>query len=257
MNIRRISTFGLGLALAAAIGGASIGVANAGTAAIPSAPGQVVVINAATDKDSAIDALKLYQNATDRTFVPDSAAPTYGQSDWAPVKDKDGQTAPSVTGNAKTGQSATERLDVKHETESSWSLGGSIEMSVGFDLAKTVDAELSVKFTANHTWTSSTTDSEGIWVTANPGKTVWIEASASTASYTGNFFFTSGGTRYEVDNVTITQPAAADSDQLSATSYRVMQVDSATQAGLPADTTGGVKSIDSLPKLAQFIGSGH
>lgn len=60
------------------------------------------------------------------------------------------QPASSVSGNAKTGQSMTQRINVTHETSSSWSLGGSIEQSVGFDLVEAVDAEMSVKLTANH-----------------------------------------------------------------------------------------------------------
>lgn len=36
-----------------------------------------------------------------------------------------------------------------------------------------------------------------------------------------------------------------------------MQVDSVSQAGLPADTTGGVTPINSLPALQNYIGQGH
>jgi len=98
---------------------------------------------------------------------------------------------------------------------------------------------------------------KGIYVTAKPGKTVWIEAATGMASYTGDFAFTSDGVHYVVKNVTITQPAAPDADSLATTSYRVMQVDSATQAGLPADTTGGVAPINSLPVLQNYIDQGH
>jgi hypothetical protein len=224
--------------------------------ALPAAtPGQMVVIDAATDKGQAVSALKLFGSATDRTFTP-SAAPQYQQTKWAPVTDANGDTS-SVSGNARTGQSITQKIDVTHETSSSWSLGGSIEQSVGFDLVEAVDAEVSVKLTANHTWDSSTSDSQGIYVTAKPGKTVWIEAATGMASYTGDFAFTSDGVHYVVKNVTITQPAAPDADALATTSYRVMQVDSATQAGLPADTTGGVASINSLPVLQNYIDQGH
>jgi len=224
--------------------------------ALPAAtPGQMVVIDAPTDKGQAVSALKLFESATDRSFTP-SAAPQYQQTKWAPVTDANGDTS-SVSGNARTGQSITQKIDVTHETSSSWSLGGSIEQSVGFDLVEAVDAEVSVKLTANHTWDSSTSDSQGIYVTAKPGKTVWIEAATGMASYTGDFAFTSDGVHYVVKNVTITQPAAPDADSLATTSYRVMQVDSATQAGLPADTTGGVAPINSLPVLQNYIDQGH
>jgi hypothetical protein len=234
---------------------------DSGTAPTPqtlpaAAPGQMVVIDAATDKGQAVSALKLFESATDRSFTP-SAAPQYQQTTWAPVTDADGQPASSVSGNAKTGQSMTQRINVTHETSSSWSLGGSIEQSVGFDLVEAVDAEMSVKLTANHSWESSSSDSQGIWVTAKPGKTVWIEAATSMASYTGDFAFTSNGMHYLVKNVTITQPAAPDADAFASTSYRVMQVDSVSQAGLPADTTGGVTPINSLPALQNYIGQGH
>jgi hypothetical protein len=258
MNIRKITIVGIGTALVASIGAASIGIAAAGTTstrALNAAPGQITVVNAATDPQGAVQALKLYEDATDRSFTP-TASPTYSQTKWGPVTDMDGNPAPVVIGNSKTKQSVTERLEVKHETSSSWSLGGSIETSMGFDLAELVDAELSVKFTANHTWESSSADTQGVWVTALPGKTVWIEASTSTASYTGNFEFTSNGARYEVDDVTITQPASPTTDAMAVTNYRVMQVDSG-QIGLPADTTGGLKPMNALPRLGAYIAAGH
>jgi hypothetical protein len=126
----------------------------------------------------------------------------------------------------------------------------------GFDLAELVDAELSVKFTANHTWESSSADSQGIWVTAKPGKTVWIEASTSTASYTGDFAFASNGARYEVDNVTITQPASPTTDAMAVTNYRVMEVNS-TDVGVPANLKGGLARLNALPRLSRYIAAGH
>ena len=258
MNVRKIAIIATATAIVAGIGAASIGVATAGTTstrALDAAPGQITVINAATDPQGAVEALKLYDAATDRSFTP-TGTPTYSQTKWGPVTDMDGNPAPVVIGNSKTKQSVTERLEIKHETSSSWSLGGSIETSMGFDLAELVDAELSVKFTANHTWESSSADTQGIWVTALPGKTVWIEASTSTASYTGNFEFTSNGARYEVDNVTITQPAAPTTDAMAVTNYRVMEVNSG-QIGLPANTTGGLKALNALPRLGAYIADGH
>ena len=258
MNVRKIAIIATATAIVAGIGAASIGVATAGTTstrALDAAPGQITVINAATDPQGAVEALKLYDDATDRSFTP-TGTPTYSQTKWGPVTDMDGNPAPVVIGNSKTKQSVTERLEIKHETSSSWSLGGSIETSMGFDLAELVDAELSVKFTANHTWESSSADTQGIWVTAIPGKTVWIEASTSTASYTGNFEFTSNGARYEVDNVTITQPAAPTTDAMAVTNYRVMEVNSG-QIGLPANTTGGLKALNALPRLGAYIADGH
>lgn len=254
MNVRRITTLGITAVAAGLIGLVGTGVAEAAATA-DTAPGQIVVIDAGADKDAAITALKLYQNATDRSFVP-SADPTYGQTGWDLVTDQHGQPAPSVTGNAKTGQKITESLEISHEQGSSWSLGGSISTSVGFDLTGIVDAELSMKVTANHIWQSSVTDSQSISVTADPGKTVWIEAATDTATYTGDFLFTSGGTHYDVKNVTITQPAAQNTQDVSPVDYRVMET-SSTQAGLPKDTAGGLTAINSLPNLKNFIAAGH
>jgi hypothetical protein len=258
MNIRKTAIIGTGIAMVAGLGAASIGVAAASPGAkraLDTTPGQITVINAATDPQGAVDALKLYEDATDRSFTP-TGTPSYSQTKWGVVTDMDGNPAPVVIGNSKTKQSVTERLEVKHETSSSWSLGGSIETTMGFDLAEVVDAELSVKFTANHTWESSSADTQGIWVTALPGKAVWIEASTSTASYTGNFEFTSGGARYEVDNVTITQPASPTTDAMAVTNYRVMETNSKT-AGVPADTTGGLTTLNALPRLGAYIAAGH
>jgi hypothetical protein len=252
----------VGLAAAAALTavGASVGTVQAtslaaAAPALSASPGQLVTIDAKTDPTDALDALKLYEDATDRSFTP-TTDPTFAQTKWSPVTDLNGTPAPSVTGNAQTGQAVTERLDVKHENSASWSIGGSVENSIGFDLAGIVDVELSMKFTASHTWESSTTDSEGIWVTALPGKTVWIEAANSTATFTGNFAFTSDGVRYLVNNVTITQPASPDTDTMTSTTYRVMEVNSAS-LGLPRDTTGGFTPLQELPKLQKLIGSGH
>jgi hypothetical protein len=57
--------------------------------------------------------------------------------------------------------------------------------------------------------------------------------------------------------VTITQAASPTTGSISATTYRVMEVDAVTQAGLPADTTGGLKPLRSLPKLTALIAQGR
>ena len=56
--------------------------------------------------------------------------------------------------------------------------------------------------------TTSDGDGQTISITAEPGKTVWLEENVSTATITGDFTFDVNGTRYEVDNVTFTQPAS-------------------------------------------------
>ena len=260
MKIRRMATLGIAILAAGAIGMTLVGVASATAHTAPqttaaNGAGQLIMIDAATDKDAAIDALKLYPDATHRSFTP-YGDPSYAQTGWTPVTDENGHPIPSITGNAKTGQKITERLTISHEESSSYSLGGSVETSVGFDLAGVVDAELSLKFTGNHTWSSSASDSQGIWITADPGKTVWIEASSSTATYSGDFQFDSDGNHYLVKNVKITQPAAPAAANVSPINYRIMQVNS-TVTGQAADTTGGLKAINALPGLQSYINNGH
>jgi hypothetical protein len=230
---------------AAAIGGSTIAAAEASSAAAGS--GQLVIIDANTDHAGALDALKLADGATDLQFTPTTAA-SYGTSTWSPVTDASGNLAPSVTGSD---EEVDETLEVTHEQSSSWSLGGSIEASVGFDLLDTVDAELSTKFTANHTWEKATTDSETIDVTALPGKTVWIEASNSTATYTGDFAFDINGAHYEVDNVTISQPATSNTGTEAAAAYRVEEAAN-TDLGITAHVNG-LTHINALPKLRRLI----
>jgi hypothetical protein len=256
MKIRTMVIAGSAVVAAAGIAATSLGVAAASTnssAAVAGASaGKYLVIDANTDPADAVAALNLYQGATNRSFTP-TGAPVFAQTSWAPVTGPDGKTrAGSVTGNAKTGQAAQEKITIAHEESSSWSLGGSIETSVGFDLAEAVDAELSVKFTANHTWESSYTDSESIQVKADPGKTVWIEVADNTITYTGNFTFDAAGVQYEVDNVTITQPGTADGSAMNSAIYRVREI-SSVQAGLPANTTGGQLPLSALPRMNQVL----
>ncbi|TWP32860.1 hypothetical protein [Leekyejoonella antrihumi] len=222
---------------------------------ISASPGQVVTIDGATDPADAIEALKKYQDATDRSFIP-TADPTFAHSSWAPVDDETGQEAPSVSTDPGAQHPTAEMLTVAHQETSSWSLGGSVQETVGFNLAGIISQELSVKFTQKQTWTSDTTNNQSITIQAAPGKTVWIEASTGTASYTGNFVFTAGGVRYQVNNVTITQPGSADVDAMSNTSYRVEEVNNTT-AGVSPTAASGKKAISKLPKLRAYINHGH
>ena len=253
---RMIATAGLSAIALATIAGTGLGVAHAaglGTGA--ASVGQTIVIDSNTNPTGAVQALKMYPQAANQAFTPTSQ-PVFAQTNWSAVTDENGNPAAAVTGNASTGQSVTETLGVTHSQGSSWSLGGSIEASVGFDLLDTVDAEVSTTFTASHTWESDESDSESITVTAKPGKTVWIEASNSTATFTGTFNFDINGVHYEVENVTMTQAAATDADSMAATTYKVMEINSLS-AGLPSNTTGGLRSMASLPKLRSYIASGH
>lgn len=261
MNKRIVVLAGSVLAAAVAIGATSLSVADASTTATSASPGQLVVIDATKDKDAAVQALTLYKDATDRSFTP-TGAPTFSSTDWKAAQggtaNPDGKfpIAPSVSGGKTKGTGLT--IDVSHEATSGWSLGGSIEASVGFDLAGVVDAEVSTKFTANHTWESGFRDYQSIKVTADPGKTVWIESSNSEETFSGTFTFAANGIRYEVDNVSFTEPVSADQsgDSINSTTYKVMEMDSSS-IGVKPNQTGHANAISSLPKLQQQIATGH
>ncbi|MBV9592708.1 MAG: hypothetical protein JO147_02760 [Actinobacteria bacterium] len=268
MNTRIIVIGSSVIAAALAVGATSLGVAAAGTtsthSAVGASRGQIVVIDATQDKDSAVNALKLFRDASDRSFTP-TGAPVYSNTSWAPaqgtIPDKSGNypVAPSVSGGEPgSGSVTTNTIDVSHESNSSWSLGGSIEESVGFNLMDIVDVELSAKFTANHTWENGFRDFQSIEVTADEGKTVWVESSNSDATYTGNFAFNAGGIHYEVDNVSFTQPVSDDQsgDSINSTMYKVVEVDSSAIHVTPSQA-GHTNAIDSLPKLQQYIAAGH
>ena len=256
--IRRIAgrplvLVGISAAVLAALAGTGVGIAAAATAS--SNPTTVKIIDAKTDPAAAQAALALYSGATNTDFTPTSA-PVYSSTGWGTVYDADGQAAQSVTGNAQTGQSVSESITVSHEQGSSWSLGGSLEISGGVNILDVVDAELSATVTANHTWDSSDSDGQTIRITAVPGQTVWLESNISTGTVTGNFTFDVNGTRYEVDDVTITQPASPVTGTKAASAYRVMQR-TATEVGLPANTAGGLHPINTLPLLKDYIAQGN
>lgn len=246
---RPIALVGLAAVAIGTLAATSIGIAEAATG---SAPGQMVVIDATADPAGASTALKLYGGASNATFTP-SAAPVYSSTGWSPVYDATGQPAPTVSGGTTA---VSETILISHDHDTSWSVGGSLEVSAGFDLLESVDAELSAKITANHTWTASDGDGQSIKITALPGKTVWLEENVSTATITGTFTFDVNGTRYEVENVTITQPASPATGTKAAAAYRVMEQPSGA-IGLPANTAGGLKPISSLPKLQDYIANGH
>lgn len=214
--------------------------------------GSLVIIDAKADQKGAADAMTLYGGASNATFTP-TAAPVYAQTGWSPVYDSEGKLASSVTG--KPDQPMQETVTVSHAHNSSWSLGTSLTTTAGFSVLDAVNSELSATFTAKHTWSASDGDGQSIVITAEPGKTVWLEENVSTAKIIGDFTFDANGTHYEVDNVSITQPASEATGTKAAAAYRVME-QSSTSLGLPANA-GGIMPISSIPKLQQYIAQGH
>jgi hypothetical protein len=264
MNKRIVITVGGVVTAALAVGATSLGIAAASTTSTAASRGQLVVIDARSDQASAIEALKLYKDAADRSFTP-TGTPTFSNTDWGPAQARkanpDGRfpIAPSVSGGEPGSDTkTTETIDVSHEATSGWSLGGSLEASLGMDLLGAVDAEVSTKFTANHTWETGFRDYQSIEVTADPGKTVWVEMSNSEETFTGNFTFAANGIRYEVDNVSFTEPVSDDQsgDSIDSTTYKVVEVDSSSINVSPSQA-GHENAITALPKLQQYIAAGH
>jgi hypothetical protein len=260
MNIRTIARMGTAILAAGVIGTFAVGMAQADSTAVdPNAgvvagSGHLVVIDATTDKDAAVNLLTHYKDAPDHTFIP-NGQPTFGTSDWQPATFADGKTGiPGVAGSA-TDKISLE-LSVKHTESSSVKIGGSVETSFGYDLAGVVDTELSFKFSGGHTWDSSTSDTAQIWATAMPNKAVWIEASTSTATFTGDFRFSYGGNEYLVKNVTITQPAAPTVGGQAVTNYRVMEADM-NAVNVPTNLRGGLFNVNDAPQLKSYIAGGH
>ncbi|VXC27462.1 conserved exported hypothetical protein [Microbacterium sp. 8M] len=242
----------LAVGSAAAIALIAAGGLTAANAATTAGAGSLVIIDAKTDANGAADAMKLYGGASNSRFTP-TAAPVYAQTGWSPVYDYKGELAPSVTG--KPDQPMQETVTVSHAHNTSWSLGTSLTTTAGFSVLDAVNSELSATFTAKHTWSASDGDGQSITVNAEPGKTVWLEENVSTATITGDFTFDVDGTHYEVDNVSITQPASEATGTKAAAAYRVMEQPS-TSLGLPANA-GGIMPISSIPKLQQYIAQGH
>ena len=262
MKIRKVAIIALTVAAAGAIGLTTVGVASASADSqpAPGGSGKLVLIDAATDKQGALDALAFMNpakdgdKATNVSFDP-YASPTYNSSDWSVATDGD-SPLPSVTGDAAGGNDVDATIKFTHEENSSYSLGGSLETEVGFNLAGVVDAGLSVKISAGHTWESAVKTGEELWVTAKPGKTVWVEQSTTTATISGQFQFNYQGNEYVIKNVSITQPSSKVAAGVPTVNYRVEEM-SSTKAGAAANTVGGVKPITELPGLMHYIGQGH
>lgn len=258
MNIRSIVRTGAAVVLAGAIGTLAVGVSHADATPDPNAglvagSGQLVVVDANTQKDLAVNLLTHWKDAPDHTFIP-TGDPSFGASAWQPVTYADGTTGiPGIAGSAT--ESISEDVKVKHTESSSMSVGGSVETSFGTDIG-IVDAELSFKFSGGHTWDSSSSDTAEIRATALPGKAVWIEASTSTATYTGDFRFGYGGNEYLVKNVTITQPAAQNASGQAVTNYRVEEAD-LNAVDVPANLRGGAFNVKDAPALQNYIATGH
>lgn len=261
MKIRRITTIGMAVLAAGAIATTTAGLAAASDVAAP-APGQVVVIDGNADPGTANDALKLFPTDEDTitkdhaTFTP-TTDPTYGAAAWkiAQYRDSKGNLVdvPAIIGGT---EEQGLKVTVEHTESATATVGGSLEIGRGIDLAGVVDAELSFKFTASHSWESESTTKQGIWFHAKPGKTVVLMTRDNTATFTGDFQWDINGVHYVVKNVTITQPAAAAdaADGTSPTNYLVKEYDN-TQTGATTAGAGSTENVAALPQLKQLVSS--
>lgn len=248
--IRKPKTALVCLGVAVAITG-GLSLAQAASASISADPGSLVTIDASNpaNKADAETALALYAQpgATDRSFDPTSD-PTYNETGWTNALDPTGAELASVTGDEANGTETSESLEASHTETSSVTVGGSVEVSVGAEVADIVDVELSAKFTASHTWEAESNSSQEIDVTADPGKTVWIQTSTNLGTITGNISFTINDVHYQVNNVTITQPVSDLVQGAAVTNYRVMEIDN-SKLGLPKDTPGGKNLVKNTPQV--------
>ncbi len=264
MKIRRITTIGLAVLAAGAIAATATGLASAAEQA-SATPGTVVIVDAQSDPQAAKDAMSHFPMGEEEvakdhaTFIP-TTDPTYGASGWkiAQYRDRNGNL---VDVPAIIGGSAAQGLKVttEHTEEFSATVGGSIELSRGFNLVGVVDAEVSVKFTASHTWSNEAATSQGIWFHAAPGKTVVLMARDSTATFSGTFQWKSDGVGYVVKNVEITQPAAAanSANGTSPTNYLIKEYNTAQVAPAALASKNSIAAVNSLPKLQELVNTVH
>ncbi len=189
------------------------------TLAAAAAP--VTVINAVQDKQGAIDAMTLFEKAgaTNKTFTT-TVDPTYNTTGWNVAPGGLAEKNDAAVG----GDLEPVTYTVSNAVDSSWSLGGSVGLSVGGGVGF-AQASVSLKLSASHTWGTTTGDALEIDAVVDPQKMVWVLQSQTIATYTGTYTFTApDGTNYEVNNVTITTPVSASTNNpLTATNYRIVQ----------------------------------
>lgn len=211
---------------------ATIAVSGAGATIAYAANGtNEVTIDAAKDTAGAQAAMSLFPASTDQSFTP-TGQPKYTQTDWTPASTSSVNNPPDAKDPVKS------TVTVTHTAASSWSVGGSVSASYGLKALGFANAEVSMKFSAEHEWTTENTDAEKVTATALPGKVVWIVASHTEVTFSGDYTFTANGTTYHVDNVTITEPAAdpaSGGDVHASTTYAAVEKPYSTvYAGTPA-----------------------
>jgi len=192
------------------------------------------VIDAATDPNDANTAMALWSTATNQKFTP-TTNPMYAATQPQIVSSRY-----QVPANWKNPESFS--FNSTQSTTSGWSLGGSVGAETTLGIVGFANASVSIQFTANHEWDTTSSDSQTIGFDIPPGHIGWVTGSAGQVSYTGDFAFTANGVNYVVKNVTITNPGAPDCGPKAAfTYYAVVEAlppsvaNTITQPGLAAE----------------------
>lgn len=184
-----------------AIGGvlACLAVAG-GSAAVAAGAGNTVTIDAKAQPDQAKQAMALWDKSTDQSFTATSN-PTYAMSGW------DTASTNTLTCPTTFKEPCTHYLDAAHTDSVGFGFGASIEGGTKLGAIGFAEMKVSVKFTAEHVWTTENKTEEHVDVTAQPGQRVWVVESHCAATFTGDYTFTVDDTVYHVNDVTIIQPA--------------------------------------------------
>ena len=102
---------------------------------------------------------------------------------------------------------------LEHDYSSQWSISGTFSAETTLGIIGFANASLQVSVTAGHEWTTEHDEDEQVTANIDPGYNDWIQMYAGQVTITGDYSFTWNGTDYQVDNVTITEPANSAPDQ--------------------------------------------
>jgi len=118
------------------------------------------------------------------------------------------------------------------------------------------DYPADLKYTAEHEWVTSHSDSQSVSALIDPGYIDWIEGYTREVTFTGDYAFTANGVNYQVNNVTITEPGNSETGPMTAQTYIVIShVLKSKGAGLHPRPGGGPASA--IPVLIGLKKSPH
>lgn len=172
----------------------------------PLTSGSPLVIDASKDPQAAGDAMAHWNDpgTTNKAFALTSN-PIYGPT---PMTSSNAYCLPPDYTNPEQKEFA-----VEHDYSSQWSISGTLSAETKLGIIGFANASLQVSVTAGHEWTTEHDENEQVTANIDPGYTDWIQMYAGEATITGDYSFTWNGTDYQVNNVTITEPANSSPDQ--------------------------------------------